>query len=61
MYANWNLPAWDHYDPFLQNLPEFFQGRADLLYAVLEVINQPYPGYGPEDVERKLAEMSAGD
>ena len=54
MYASWGLPPYDHYDPYLDQIPEFFQVRAEIMYSVLEVINQPYPGYGPEDVAAKL-------
>lgn len=44
MYKDWGLDPWDHYDPYLREFPFFFEKRVQVLIAVLEKTNQPYPG-----------------
>lgn len=44
MFHSWGAGPWDHYDPYRDNLLEFFEERKEMLYSILEAINQPYPG-----------------
>lgn len=50
MYQAWGLTAPEHYDDYRNDLPTYGQRRAEVLMEVLAVVNQFYPGYGPEDI-----------
>jgi hypothetical protein len=54
MYESWKLPVWKGYDKYVDDLPAFFKNRSMVIVSILEAINQPYPGYGPEDVQRTV-------